>query len=166
VNPDLKKIKSQEDYDKYLEENDHFKLFINFLQEYKKLFVANVYADSPFEASYPYLWSFYSLLEVFRNENYVFRNMNVFEPTEILKYADFYSETIFEILISNFKCQWDIIRKHSFKILKIFPSDLKYFTKEYLEIKLLAPCKNLLTSPIIKDVEAATYSYGMVFELE
>lgn len=166
MNADFKKMKTKEDYDNLLATSDNFRLFVNFMNQYKKLFIANVYPDAPFESSYPFLWSFHSLLEIFRNKDYLFRNKNVFEPTKILEFTNFYSENIFDILISSFKCQWDIIRKMCFKILKLFPSDLEYFSKEYLDRRLLTPCKNLMSSPIIKDVEAATFSFGLAFEIE
>lgn len=166
VNPELKKIKSKEDFDKFLVSSENFRLFVGFLENYKKLFVANVYPDAPFESSYPYLWSFETLLDIFRNESYMFKSGNMFEPTQVLRYADFYNEKIFEILISSFKCQWDIVRKQCFNILKMFPSDMHYFSKDFLENGLINPCKDLFSSPIIKDVEAATYSYALAFEIE
>lgn len=57
----------------------------------------------------------------------MFKSGNMFEPTQVLLYADFYNEKIFEILIASFKCQWDIVRKQCFNILKLFPSDMYYF---------------------------------------
>jgi len=41
-----------------------------------------------------------------------------------------------------------------------------YFNKNFLEDQLINPCKDLFSSPIIKDVEAATYSYALAFEIE
>ena len=39
-------------------------------------------------------------------------------------------------------------------------------TEEYKTEKLLKPSKKLLSSPIIRDIEAATYSYGLLYEME
>lgn len=166
MNKNFKKINSQEDFDKLMQESENFRNFVDFMKNFKRLFIANVYPDAPFESSYPYLQSLHAVYETFKDTSYVFRNKNVFDPTRILYYIDFYSMEIFNILISSFKCQWDTVRKICYRILKEFPADLEYFNEEFKKKKLLDPSKVLMSSPVIKDVEAATYSFGLAFELE
>ena len=166
MNKEFKVMKSEEDFHKLYEEKPKFKDFVDFFRNFKKLFIQNVYPDAPFESSYPYLQSMESLMEIFQNKAYVYRNKNVFDPTKILTYLDFYSSDIFDILVSSFKCQWDTVRKMSFKILKKFPDNLAYVSLEFKKTRLLEPSKALMASPVIKDVEASTYSFGLFYEME
>jgi hypothetical protein len=54
----------------------------------------------------------------------------------------------------------------AYKILKLFPNDLEYMNKKFIEKKLLEPSFVLMSSPVIKDVEASTYSFGLAYEME
>ena len=166
MNREFKAMKSEEDFKNFVSGNKKFENFVNFMVGFKRLFIANVYPDSPFESSYPYLKTINSIFEIFSSQAYVFRNKNVFDGTRILYYLDFYNQDIFDILVSSFKCQWDTVRKMSFSILKRFPADLSYLDQDFKTKRLLEPSKLLMSSPVIRDVEASTYSFGLYYQLE
>jgi len=166
MNRFFKIAKTQEEFEALEKEDPDFSNFCNFMRTFKLLFIRNVYPDSPFESCFPFLDTMVEVLTAFADKKYIFQNKNVFDETRILYYLGYYTCDLFEIYVSNFKSQWDVIRKLSFSLLKLFPNDIDYLTDDYKDRILMQPCKALLSSPIIKDVDAATYSYGLLYSLK
>jgi hypothetical protein len=123
------------------------------------------YPDAPYESVYPLLESVKVVYESFNNQPFYFRKKTRFEGTNVLEFCGYYDKSMFELYLGGFRCQWDTIRKISFETLRLFPKDLPYLTEEFRNQRILKPARTvLLSSPVIRDIEAATYSLSLLFE--
>ena len=165
LNPQFKKLTDQSSYESLVSSDKDFGLFTTFLLNMKGMMMEENYPDAPYESVYPLLEVLKIIYESFNSQPFYFRKKTRFDGTDLLNYVGYYDKVLFEMFLSGFKCQWDTIRKISFEILRIFPQHLPYFTDEYKNKKILNPSKNvLLQSPIVRDIEAATYSLSLLFE--
>lgn len=165
LNPPLKKLTDKKSFDGLLATEKEFSLFVGFLSRLKTILLEENYPDAPYESVYPLLECVKVVYESFNDQPFYFRKKTRFEGTNLLRFVGLYEQSLFEMFLSGFKCQWDTIRKISFEILRFFPQQLDFFTEDYKTHKILNPSKNvLLQSPIVKDIEAATFSLSLLFE--